>query len=251
MVSKDFKLVLISLLALLVVSCAGKNPGDIRQAGLSYDIGLMLLNKSDFGGAIQQLTRSRDLNPDDAYTYNALGLAYYGEGMKPQAEQSYKRAVALKKGYSEAYSNLGVLYLSESKWDLAVSAFRSALANPLYMSPQITWANLGWAYYQEGKLDLAESSCRSAIGLSPDMPLAHNDLGLIYLKKGLLQQAETEFKTAIFYFKGYTQAYLNLGITYLREKDTHKARKQFEMVLKMSPDSSAATNARNYIRSLR
>ncbi|MCL4558254.1 MAG: tetratricopeptide repeat protein [Deltaproteobacteria bacterium] len=251
MVCKNFKPILISLFVIFATSCAGKNPEDVKQAGLSYDVGVMLLNRGNYPGAIQQLTSAQRLNPDDPYTANALGLAYYGVGMKPEAERSYKKAIGLKKDYSDAYSNLGVLYLSESKWDLAIDAFHSALSNPLYMSPQITWANMGWAYYQMDKLDQAERAYRSALELLPDMPLAHNDLGLVYLRENRLNEAETEFKTAIYYFKGYTQAYLNLGIVYMRRKNYTEAKKQFETVLTMAPNSPIAADARNYIRLLR
>lgn len=251
MVCKDFKLILVSLFVLFAAGCAGKDQKVIKQAGMSYDLGIVLLNKGDYAGAIQQLSAAQRLNPDDAFTCNALGLAYYGEGLKTEAEKSYKQAVASKKDYSDAYNNLGVLYLSESKWDDAIKAFHASLTNPLYMSPQIAWVNIGWAYYQKSKLDEAQKAYKSAMDIAPDMPAAHNDMGLVYLRKNMLKEAENEFKTAIYYFKGYVQAYLNLGIVYMREKNYTDARKQFETVLTMAPDTTVAMDAKNYIKLLR
>ncbi len=256
MAGKDSKFILIFLSALfaigvLATGCSTRDPELIKQASLNYDLGVMLLNKSDYPGAIQRLSAAERMNPDDALTYNALGLAYYGEGMKSQAEASYKKATGLNKNYSDAYNNLGVLYLSDSKWDDAINAFHSALANPLYMSPHIAWVNIGWAYYQKGQLDRAQKAYQSAIDIVPDLPIAHNNMGLIYLRKNMLQHAEYEFKTAIYYYKGYAEAHLNLGVAYMKGRNYTEARNQFETVLKVAPESPFAADAKKYIKMLR
>ncbi len=251
MVGKSIKFVLIVSFAISFISCAGKDPELIKQASMRYDIGTALLNKGDYPGAIQQLSSAKSLNPDDPFTYNALGLAYYAEGMKEQSEAAYKKAIVLKKDYSDAYNNLGVLYLSESKWDNATTAFQSALNNPLYMSPQIAWVNLGWSYYQKGKLEEALKAYKSALTILPDMPAAHNNMGLVYLRKNMLPYAENEFKAAIYYYKQYAEAYLNLGVVYMKEKNYAEARNQFETVVKLAPDSTFAASAENYIKLLK
>ncbi len=248
---KGIKFILIVLLAISFIGCASKNPELIKQASMRYDIGAALLNKGDYPGAIQQLSEAKKLNPDDPFTYNALGLGYYAEGMKVEAEEAYQKAITLNKNYSDAYNNLGVLYLKESNWDKAIAAFESALSNPLYMSPQIAWVNLGWAYYQKGKLDEALKAYKSALTILPDMPAAHNNIGLVYLKENMLSNAENEFKTAIYYFKGYAEAYLNLGIVYMKEKNYAEAKDQFETVLKLAPGSNFAASAENYIKLLK
>ncbi len=251
MAGKNIKFILIVLFGISLVSCASKNPELIKQASMRYDIGTALLNKGDYPGSIQQLSEAKRLNPDDPFTYNALGLAYYAEGMKVEAEEAYKKALSLNKNFSDAYNNLGVLYLSEAQWDKAITAFHEALSNPLYMSPQIAWVNLGWAFYQKGKLDESLKAYKSALTILPDMPAAHNNMGLVYLRKNMLPYAEHEFKTAIYYFQGYAEAYLNLGIVYMKEKNDAEAKKQFETVLKLAPDSTFAGSAENYIKLLK
>ncbi len=251
MAGKHIKFILTAALIASVLGCAGKNPEQLKQANMSYDLGANLLNKGDYPDAIQQLSNATRLNPDDPYSFNALGLAYYGEGMKGPSEDAFKKAIALNAKYSDAYNNLGVLYLSESRWSDAVKAFHAALANPLYMSPQIAQVNLGWAYYQEGKLGDAITAYRNALNIMPDMPAAHNNLGLVYMKKNMLKDAEDEFTTAIYYYKGYAEAHLNLGIVYMKTGDYAKAKEQFTTVVSLSPSSGFAVDANRYLKMLK
>ncbi|MCL4478876.1 MAG: tetratricopeptide repeat protein [Deltaproteobacteria bacterium] len=251
MVCKNFKCFLTFLtisIFTLTSGCASQNPELKKQSQVKYDIGVMYLNKGDFSNAILNLSTAQRFNSKDPYIYNALGLSYYGENMIDQAEDAYKKAIALKKDFSDAHNNLGVLYLHESKWDSAIKQFKETLKNPLYMSPQIAWVNLGWAYYKKGNLKQSKGAYMNALNIATDMPAAHNNLGLVYLKENKLKRAEAEFKTAIHYFAGYSEAYLYLGIVYMREHNDTEAKKQFEAVLKLAPDSTFSEDARRYLK---
>ncbi|MBN2307127.1 tetratricopeptide repeat protein [Candidatus Peregrinibacteria bacterium] len=64
--------------------------------------------------------------PDSAMSYNLLGWSYAGLGEDQDAEKNLKRALAIDPNLAAAYYNLGNLYRSQGRDNMALEVFQKA-----------------------------------------------------------------------------------------------------------------------------
>ena len=115
-------------------------------------------NHEDWGKATEEKLRNWLLtHPDDPEVLFSLGLAAKRQGRYPEAEEFYRKAIQLDPKFSEAFSNLGNVYLAQKQTALAISSYQQA--TDLNPSQGAYYFNLHRAYSQEsflsGKVDRA------------------------------------------------------------------------------------------------
>ena len=128
--------------------------------GVSSDIILEMneINHEDEGRKTEDKLRAWLVtHPEDAEVLFSLGLAEKRQGHFPAAEEFYKRAVQQDSKFSEAFSNLGNVYLAQKQIAQAINAYQEAInLNP---NRGAYYYNLYRAYSQEtflsGKSDKA------------------------------------------------------------------------------------------------
>lgn len=235
---------LFSACTLLWSSCAlPLAPDTERQAELHYKLGISYLNKHQLQEAYVKFHEALRLNPNDKRCYNYLGYisALYKE--YEQAVSYYKRAISIDPEYSEAMNNLGMTYLEIQKWDEAAENFRTALNNPLYVTPERAYANLGYALYRKGDLQAAESTLNAAITKYPDFRYSYYVLGLVYSSGGRIDDAVQMFSRAV---DIEPEARWELAQLYLRTGKRLKALEQFQIIA-ATADSKRGKEALRYI----
>jgi len=107
-------------------------------------------------------------HPDDSEVLFSLGLIGKRQGRYSQAEEFYRRAIQQDSKFSEAFSNLGNIYLAQKQTDLAIASYQQAIdLNP---NRGAYYYNLYRAYSQEtflsAKIDKAFQKARQ---LDPDL----------------------------------------------------------------------------------
>ena len=94
--------------------------------------------------------------------------------------------------------------------------------------------NLGLIYLNKKQLDKAEHALRKAISLNPGDSVAYNHLGIVLREKGLFTESKAMYLNAIKHNSDYAIAHLNLGILYdlyLQEfKDALEQYKQYQAI---------------------
>lgn len=118
-----------------------------------------LIVRGDLAAARKSLNEATRQYPAEAGFDNLLGIVEAQEAHFPAAEQSFKRAIAKNKQFTNAYLNLGRLYQEHSPSDR--EAFRQALETyraVLRYDPGNTEAN-----YQSAKLFALEGECKAAL----------------------------------------------------------------------------------------
>lgn len=105
---------------------------------------ILLLENGKTEEARRLFETLRDRHPDVSVFHNNLGIAYKHLGLKEEAVQAYRQAIALHGGYPEAHYNLAIVLRGQG-------AFREA-----------------------------ESAYTKAIDLSPDFQDAHYNLAVLY-----------------------------------------------------------------------
>lgn len=241
------------LIAVVCISCT-YTPWHREQSELFLNKGISFLEVGQYNSALRELLEAEKYHPGNPKTQYYLGMAYHGRGMKDKAMEKFRRAVALDRNYSEAYNYLGTLYLDREMWDEAIDAFEKALRNYLYDTPAIAVYNMAWAYYSKKDYKTALEKYQEAVRLDPRTPLLpqiEKNVGLIYFDQGNFPVAIRYLKVAVELDDSLFDAYFLLGESYLKIKDTRNARKAFEAVVKLAPESSFGIRARNYLRTIK
>ena len=245
-------LFILAALIVILIGCAADKANLKKAALIHYEIGNVYLKSGKTIAALKELTQSVQKDPKNPLYHNALGLAYYLRGFSAEAEEAYKKAVSLDETFSDAYTNLGSLYIYQSRWDDAIKEFKSALSNIVYATPEIAYTNMGWSYYSKGDYKAAIESLNGAIEANPRYVMAYNNKGLAYMRLGLDKEAEEAFIKAIEIFPDYIDANYNLGRVYRKMKDTEKAIKSFQRVLQLpSERGDLKKSAREYLEQLK
>ena len=125
--------------------------------------------------ASQPTVRPSLSSPDIPEALTAISAIPFREkGQLNEAIAACRQAIALKPGYADAHSNLGIALSDKGQLDEAIAACRQAIAlKPNFPVPR---SNLGTAFKNAGRLDDALDSYRSALALAPDRADIHSNL---------------------------------------------------------------------------
>jgi Tfp pilus assembly protein PilF len=162
-----------------------KKANGYYQEGLSYV-------ETDQQRAFVSFQKAIQLDPNHKEAHYALGHLYYLKAKYKQAEEQFQEAVRIDSDYSEAHNYLGQTYQRQERWPEAVKAYRKALANPLYATPDKALFNLGKALAHEGDFQGAAQAFEDTLSVSPpSLPpvLVHLELGKTYYKLGYHDKA--------------------------------------------------------------
>jgi tetratricopeptide (TPR) repeat protein len=114
-----------------------------------------------------KLVALKQINPRDPDILQALGLVEKRMGKFGEAEQNILQWAKLQPHASEAYNNLGNIYLGRNQTSQAVAAYKKALA--ARTSKAEAHYNLGQAYLLNFQLNEAEGEFRRARELKPQL----------------------------------------------------------------------------------
>ena len=208
--------------------------------------------------------------PQSFVLHNFMGIVHRKLGSTDAALQSFKRSIALKSDYFEAYTNLAALFLHSSRYSEAIDAYRVAIS--LDANNAVCRNNLGMAYektgrneealacYQEAanldasyfaalfnlgnslrmaaRPDDAIISYDKAISLEPHLAEPYNNKALALKDQGRLEEAKENLEVALKINPKSADAYSNIGLVYKALGETDKARDCFQKSLKISPTAT-------------
>ena len=138
-------------------------------------------------------------------------------------------------GYAEAMA-----LLEQGRQSAGIDALeRLAKEAPLLSAP---WIDLGIAHHQAGDLESAEANLLQALTLSPEHPIAHNELGIIYRKLGRFTEARASYEAALAVYPGYHFARRNLAVLCdLYLADLRCALDNYEAYMTTVPEDAEAS----------
>lgn len=127
------------------------------------------VNHEDWGRSTEERLQNWLLNhPDDSEVLFSLGLAKKRQGDYLTAEAYYRKAIQQDPRFSEAYSNLGNVYLAQKQTSLAMASYQEAIGiNP---DRGAFYFNLSRAYSQETLLSKkTDQAIQKARQLDPEL----------------------------------------------------------------------------------
>ena len=243
----------VCLTVFLCSSCT-YTPWHRQQSELFLNKGISYIEMGQYNNALKDLLEAEKYYSDNPKIHYYLGMSYHGKGMKDKAIEEFKEAISLDEDYSEAHNYLGTLYSDRGLWDQAIVEFDKALSNPIYDTPSMALYNSAWAYYSKKDYKTALAKYQEALSKDPMTrlrPQIEKNVGLIYFDQDNVLEAIRHFKKSVELDSSLFDAQFLLGQCFLKIKDNKNAKKAFQAVIKLSPESSYGQRAKTYLQSLK
>ena len=159
--------------------------GDVRKrARIRMELAVGYFEQGQTNIALDELKQVIVSDPTFPEAYNLRGLIYMRLNDLPQAEQSFKRAVALNPRDANTQHNFGWLLCQQGRYDESVRWFQQALANPLYAARAKTLMAEGVCQARAGRNAEAESSLVRSYELDAGNPVTGFNLANLLYQRG-------------------------------------------------------------------
>jgi Flp pilus assembly protein TadD len=206
--------------------------------------GWLSFHRGDIAHAEQFAHYVTTFHADCAEGWHLRGLIHHFRGDEAAALPSYERACELDPELIGPLNNLGVLYSSLGRHDLALTV----LAKLLQAKPDdpIAQANFANALAATGSVDEAEAHYRTALAGQPDLFDALVNFGALLINRQRSQEAIDLLERAHCLQPQSIHAHNNLGLAHLNLEHDDKAAFHLAEALKLDPNSyEALTNLGN------
>lgn len=199
--NKFLSLPLIGATSLALTACATNSEGkrnksyiDNEAAIANVQMGIAYLKKNDTVLAKRKFTKAIQEAPNLPASWYAM--AYYNEvtGKLEQADQQYRKAIAVAPNSGEAHNNYGTFLCRHGKYRQAIAQFDQAIEEPSYMQDGAAYENAG--------------ICALAM---PDKKLAYHYFQQALLNDPNLTNALLHLGELSYQYKDYTTARNSLG----------------------------------------
>ena len=204
-------------------------------------LGLSLKNLKRFPEAVSPLKKAMELMPDDIETMMNLGIVFTEVAEYEDAENIYRRIIALKPAdYPEAYLNLGVVLKYSGKNEEAEKCYRRAIEiKPDFVE---SYNNLAIILQDKGGYVEAEKYFRRAIELNPNYAEAYNNIGNLLKDTGRNKEAEIYYKLSLKINPKNYKVYNNLGLLCADSQRLDDAEMFYRKAIELNPNFAEAYN---------
>ena len=153
-------------------------PQDTKQdrmhdaAQVHTQLGAQFMARDDLKSADEEFKKAIKVDPDYVTAHTMLAILDERVHLTDEAEQEYRRALAINPKAGDANNNLGYFLCHHGRGKEAMTYFQRALADPFYSTPAKANANAGACLARSGDYKGAEGYLRKALSLDADDPLA-------------------------------------------------------------------------------
>jgi tetratricopeptide (TPR) repeat protein len=181
--------------ALVEFTAAEKIDADNHE--LQNYLGIVYFRKGKYEIAEKKYLRAIDLKPDYSEARNNLAVTYLE--MKRWDDAVYQLKLVTEdifyQNQADAGINLAIAYMGKGDFTKAMATLRP-LVTTYPLDARIRY-NIGRVYYSTDKIDLALAEYRKALDLYPDYLLAHYSIGQATMKMGDKKAAARAFREVI------------------------------------------------------
>lgn len=220
------------------ISAPTDEPEHRRRARIRLELAVGYFEQGKTDIALEELRQVIATDPSFSDAYNLRGLIYMRMNDMRQAEESFRRAVALNPRDSSTLHNLGWLQCQLGRHDESIRTFDQAIANPAYGDRAQTLMAQGLCHARAGRPAEAERVLSRAYELDAGNPITGYNLANLLYRRG-------EFQRAQFYIRRLNNSEMAnaeslwLGIRVERRMNDRDAMRQLgEQLRKRFPQSS-------------
>jgi len=194
----------------------------MTNAEKAFDEGARFMNRGNFIEALAAFKRYIDEGGEPSKGYTNIGLIYASQHRIDLAIEQWQKAVEHNQGDAAAYFNMGNAYRSQRRYTESLSALQKAVE----LKPrELAFIRLlGKVQEDAGDLHGALSTCLRALELAPCDHELHNSTAIIYGKLDRLNDAITHLEEAVRLKPDFGGALGNLAMAFWQKRDMEKAR---------------------------
>jgi tetratricopeptide (TPR) repeat protein len=216
-------------------------------------LGMAFVQEKKYDDAANAFHHAFDLNSQDVWPLQNLAMSLTKLGRNAEAEQEYKRALAITPRFGLAWLGLGQILESEGRKEEATNCYLKGLQNRIHKADDL--ATLARFCVSRGWYEAASTNYSDAMKLDPfDVTLrreagrAHFLFGEQLGKSHQPAPAAREFQEAALLMPDVIEARLNLGIALFQEGQWNQSRNEFEKVAARDPTNALAQHYLNLLR---
>jgi type IV pilus assembly protein PilF len=161
-----------------------------RRARIRMELAVGYFEQGQTNVALDELKQVIAADPTFPDAYNLRGLIYMRLNDLRQAEESFRRAVALNPRDSNAQHNYGWLLCQTGRHDESQRAFETAMANTQYTEGAKTMMTLGLCQAKAGRMAEAERSLIRSYEMDAANPITGYNLANLLYQRGDLARAQ-------------------------------------------------------------
>ena len=152
-----------------------------KRARIRMELAVGYFEQGQTNVALDELKQVIASDPTFPDAYNLRGLIYMRLNDMRQAEESFRRAVALNPRDSNVQHNYGWLLCQQGRYEESQRAFDAAMSNAIYAGRAKTMMALGLCQARAGRPADAERSLAGSYELDAGNPITgYNLAGLLY-----------------------------------------------------------------------
>jgi tetratricopeptide (TPR) repeat protein len=177
----------------------GKYPDDF---GANFSMGDLLLSDDEAAAAIPFFRKAAQANPASVVGATELGIALFSDGKADDAKAEFRRALSLDASYTDARFDLASAEAATKEWPAAAADFKQVLAEraeDAKAAQHLGEVLLLWAdsLSNTGKHSEALEKYRAALQFRPGDATLHGKTGMELAQMARLDEAEAEFEIAL------------------------------------------------------
>lgn len=198
--------------------------------------------QTDFVQGARHFEAALRLTPESLYLQARIlfcrGRAAIFDKRYREAAGLLEQSVRLDPNAAYAYNALGIAYLEQADYPRAIPAFHDAIRR----APHWTYPlhNLALASIETGDYRAAERHYAGALRLTPGFAYLRYNLGILYQRMNRRKDAEAEYHAALERKPGMADAYNALGSLAAAERKAEPAERYFREALSQDPQLLAA-----------
>ena len=215
------------------------------QAKARFMSGRALVARGRYPEALSVLKEAIVLDPDAAYSYNALGIAHMEQGQWEPAIDSFRAAFQRAEKWVYPHANLARVYAAQQRYREAEQELKKGiqLGTELGLKYSYLHYNLGQLYFEQKRFGEAEEEFRRARDLNPDDANNYYHLGLFAKNRGRNADAEANFRRAAELDPGFAAAHLRLAELYHQQGKRQLEEQALRRATSASPANTIALEA--------
>lgn len=165
-------------------------PETRRRARIRLELASNYFENGQTAVALDEVKQALTVDPTYADAFNLRGLIYMRLNDMAQADESFRRALALRGSDPNLLHNYGWLLCQQQKFAEADQHFTRALANPAYTARAKTLMARGLCQSGAGQFAEAEQSLLKAYELDAANPVVGYNLAALLLRRNELSRAQ-------------------------------------------------------------
>ena len=223
---------------------------DPQNEAYHFRYGLLLTDSHAPGAGIVRLKEALKQFPNSTRLWLALGIAQLTYGQNTEAENSFKRSLALDPKSVPALAYLGVTYAERSQYPNAIDFYERAIAlNPQLAALHYLAADTMLRISTEDTTR-AEKYLKRALELDPNLAAAYLTWARLYVRTDRYAEAAPLLERAVALQPEFVEAHYQLGRVLMKLKRTDEANRELAIFKTLSEKQKAENEPREIARRL-